>query len=50
LLVVRFLNSILFRGWGCQPHAQPTTWTARVSLLVWTLPFGLSGMGGPTIS
>jgi hypothetical protein len=49
-LVVRFLNNILFTGWGCLPHAQPPTWRARVPLLVWTLLFYLSGMGGPTSS
>jgi hypothetical protein len=49
-LVVRFLNNILFTGWGCQPHAQPPTCKARVSLLVWTLPFDLSGVGDPTSS
>jgi hypothetical protein len=48
--VVRFLNKILSTGWGCQPHAQPPTWRARVSLLVWTLPFDLSGMCDPTSS
>jgi hypothetical protein len=46
-LVVRFLNNILFTRLG-QPHAQPPTWRARVSLVVWTLPFDISGMTGPT--
>jgi hypothetical protein len=36
--------------WGCQPHAQPPTWRTSVSLFVWLLPLGLSGLGGPTRS
>jgi hypothetical protein len=35
---------------GRQPLAQPPTWRARVSLLVWVISFDLSGMGGPTSS
>jgi len=34
----------------CQPHAQPSTWGARVSLFVWVITFDLSGIGGPTSS
>jgi hypothetical protein len=40
----------LFTGWGCQPQAQPPTWKARVSLFVWIITFGLSGMGDSTSS
>jgi hypothetical protein len=40
----------LFTGWGRQPHAQPPTWRARVSLFVWIITFDLSGMGDPTSS
>jgi hypothetical protein len=29
------------------PHAQRPSWRTRVSLLVWTLPFDLTGMGDP---
>jgi hypothetical protein len=39
-----------FLDWGLQPHAQPSTWRTRVSLLVSHLPRNLSGMGGPTSS
>jgi hypothetical protein len=39
-----------FTGWGRQPHAQPPTWRARVSLFVWIITFDLSGMGNPTSS
>jgi hypothetical protein len=35
---------------GRQPLAQPPTWRTSVSLLVWIIPFDLSGMGGPTSS
>jgi hypothetical protein len=35
---------------GRQPLAQLPTWRARVSLLVWIIPFDLSGMGGSTSS
>jgi hypothetical protein len=45
-LVVRFLNKFLFTG--CHSHAQPPTWRATLSLLIWTLSFDLSGMGDPT--
>jgi len=41
---------LFFPGWGCYPHAQPPAWRTRVSLLVWALPFDLSGMAGPTNS
>jgi hypothetical protein len=40
----------IFTGWCRQPHAQPSTWRTRVSLLVWHLPRNLSGMGGPASS
>jgi hypothetical protein len=40
----------LFTGWGRQPHAQPPAWRAMVSLFVWIITFGLSGMGDPTSS
>jgi hypothetical protein len=40
----------LFTGWGRQSHAQPPTWSARVSLFVWIITFDLSGMGDPTSS
>jgi hypothetical protein len=39
-----------FYGLGCQPHAQPPTWRAKVSLFVWIITFDLSGMGDPTSS
>jgi ABC-type transport system involved in cytochrome c biogenesis permease subunit len=35
---------------GRQPLVQPPTWRTRVSLLVWIIPFDLSGMGDPTSS
>jgi hypothetical protein len=38
----------LLTGWDRQPHAQPQTCRARVSLFVWTITFDLSGMGDPT--
>jgi hypothetical protein len=44
---VRLLNKIIFTGWGCLPHGQLPSWRTRVSVLVWTLPFDLTGMGGP---
>jgi hypothetical protein len=25
----KILNKFLFKGWGCQPHAQPSTWRTR---------------------
>jgi hypothetical protein len=34
--------------WNVEPHAQPPTWRTRVSLLVRTISFDLSGIGGPT--
>jgi hypothetical protein len=37
-----------FKVRGRQPLAQPPTWRSRVCLLVWIIPFDLSGMGGPT--
>jgi hypothetical protein len=40
----------LFTGWGRQPHAQPPTWMAMVSIFVWIITFDLSGMGDPTSS
>jgi len=43
-------TDIFFTGWGCQPHAQPSTWRTRVSLSVWVITFDLSGMEGPTSS
>ena len=33
-----------------QSNAQPPTWTTRVPLLVWPLPFDLSAKGDPTSS
>jgi hypothetical protein len=30
------------------PHAQPPTWSTRVSLFVWLLPLDLSGIGAHT--
>jgi hypothetical protein len=40
----------LFTGWSRQPHAQPPTWRAKVSLFVWIITFDLSDMGDPTSS
>jgi hypothetical protein len=31
----------LFTGWGRKPHAQSTTWRAKVSLFVWIITFDL---------
>jgi hypothetical protein len=42
---VRFLNKIIFYRMGLLAHAQPPSWRTRVSLLVWTPPFDLSGLG-----
>jgi hypothetical protein len=39
-----------FKGWGCQPHAQPATWRTRASLFWGVITFDLSGMGGPSSS
>jgi hypothetical protein len=39
-----------FTGRSCHPHAQTPTWRTRVSLLVWVITFGLSGMGAPASS
>jgi hypothetical protein len=49
--VVKSFSTVkAFAGWGRQPHAQPPTWRARVSLFVWIITFDLSGMGDPTSS
>jgi hypothetical protein len=45
-----FETVIFFMVRGSQPLAQPPTWRTRVSLLVWIIPFNLSGMDGPTSS
>jgi hypothetical protein len=42
--------TIIFTVWGCQPHAQPPTWWARVPLLVWVITFDLSGKVDPASS
>jgi hypothetical protein len=44
------LGLIFFMVRGRQPLAHPPTWRTRVSLLVWIIPFDLSGMGDPTSS
>jgi hypothetical protein len=49
-LIPGFETFIFFTMRGRQPLAQPPTWRARVSLLVWVIPFDLSGMGAPTSS
>jgi hypothetical protein len=46
--VSRHLHFFTVRGH--QPLAQSPTWRTRLSLLVWIIPFDLSGMGGPTSS
>jgi hypothetical protein len=48
-LIPGFETLTFFTVRGRQPLAQPPTWRTRVSLLVWIIAFGLSGMGG-TIS
>jgi hypothetical protein len=40
----------LFTELGRQPHAEPPTWRARVSLFVWIVTFDLSSMRDPTSS
>jgi hypothetical protein len=49
-LIPGFETLIFFTVRGRQPLAQPPTWKTRVSLLVWIIPFDLSGMGGTTSS
>jgi hypothetical protein len=43
-----FLNNLIFKVRGCQPHVQSPTWKTRVSLFIWLLPLNLSGLGGLT--
>jgi hypothetical protein len=40
----------IFHGVGFNPHAQPRTWRARVSLFVWVITLDLFGLEGLTIS
>jgi hypothetical protein len=49
-LISGFESFIFFMVRGRQPLAQPPTWRTRVSLLVWMIPFDLSGLGDPTSS
>jgi hypothetical protein len=49
-LISGFETFVFFTVRGRQPLAQPPTWTTRVSLLVWIIPFNLSGLGDPTSS
>jgi hypothetical protein len=49
-LIPGFETFVFFTVRGRQPLAQPPTWRTRVSLLVWIIPFDLSGMGGSTSS
>jgi hypothetical protein len=45
---VRFLNTIIFYRMGLlAPCSTPVLEDQGVSLLVWILPFDLTGMGGP---
>jgi hypothetical protein len=50
LAFLGFLNYLIFKVWGCQPHAQPSTWRTRVSLFLWLILLDLSGLGGSTSS
>jgi len=43
-------EQIIFTVWSYQPHAQPPTWSSRVSHFVWVITLDLSIMGGPTSS
>jgi hypothetical protein len=45
-----FRDNLIFTRWGCQPHAQPQTWRARVSPFLRHLTRNLSGMGVLTAS
>jgi hypothetical protein len=45
-----FSTSLCFMGWGCQPTAQPPSWTSKVSLFYWTLTLDLSGLADPASS
>jgi hypothetical protein len=49
-LIPGFETLFFFAVRGRQPLAQPPIWRTRVSLLVWIIPFDLSGMGGSTSS
>jgi hypothetical protein len=49
-LISSFETFVFFTVIGRQPLAQPPTWRTRVSLLVWIIPFDLSGLGDPTSS
>jgi hypothetical protein len=49
-LILGFETFVFFMVRGRQPLAQPPTWRTRVSLLVWIIPFNLSGLGDPTSS
>jgi hypothetical protein len=49
-LIPCFEILIFFTVRSRQPLAQPPTWRTRLSVLVWIIPFDLSGMGGPTSS
>jgi hypothetical protein len=49
-LISGFETFVFFTVRGRQPLAQPHTWRTRVSLLVWIIPFDLSGLGDPTSS
>jgi hypothetical protein len=44
--LVRFLNKIIFYRMGLLAPCPIPSWKTRVSLLVWTLPFDRTGMGG----
>jgi hypothetical protein len=48
--VSRHLYSLRWEVVSLSPNPQPPTWRTRVSLLVWIIPFVLSGKGGPTSS
>lgn len=37
-------------GLGCEPTAQPPSWTSEVSLFFWNLTLDLSGLGDPASS
>jgi hypothetical protein len=47
----RFRDTYIFLRWEVVSLSpNPPTWRTRVSLLVWIIPFDLSGMSGPTSS
>jgi hypothetical protein len=49
-LISGFETFVFFTVRGRQPLAQPPPWSTRVSLLVWIIPFDLSGLGDSTSS